>query len=121
MLLLKPDLLLPPTAWKSCSIKGCDDEAWTFWRAAADAGNLDAAFNLSVLLFKNGRIEEAEGLLRIIAEAGDLGAVFSLGVLLAESGRAREAKNVLQSAAEAGHPLAEGVLRSLRGAEDEGR
>jgi TPR repeat protein len=70
---------------------------------AADAGDLDAAFNLGVLLEEAGRVEEAEQMCRRAADAGDMQAAFNLGVLLEEAGRGEEAEQMYRRAADAGH------------------
>jgi hypothetical protein len=60
-------------------------EAETWYRLAADAGNVHAANNLGVLLEQRGELSEAETWYRTGADAGNTRAAYNLGVLLGQA------------------------------------
>jgi TPR repeat protein len=72
------------------------------WRAAALAGDADAAFELASYFEDGGDLDEAETYYRLAAAAGHAHATYSLGVLLWNRGKLQEAKSYYRQAAAAG-------------------
>ncbi|UIX33515.1 hypothetical protein [Streptomyces sp. GQFP] len=83
------------------------------FRAAAEAGEGRALFNLGLLAESMKESEEAEAWFRRAAEAGLAGAAGRLGQLLVKRGDRREAEPFLEMAAEAGDRLAAVLLGGL--------
>jgi TPR repeat protein len=94
---------LPPNA---------TDQAETWLRRAADAGDFDAMPSLALLLVKRGDHDEAEIWARKAAEAGHSGAMVSLGLLLHRRGDRDGSETWWRKAADAGDPMARTLLRS---------
>jgi uncharacterized protein len=93
------------------------EEAESWFRSAADAGESAAAFNLAYLFRAQGRLEEAETWYRTAADAGDTRAAINLGNLLQEQDRLEEAETWFRSAADAGDTRAAYNLACLFGAQ----
>ena len=94
---------------------GRPEEAISFYRQAAEAGDTDALQRAARMLEEAGRAEEAITWLRSRAEAGDAIALSAAAGMLREAGRAEEAITWLRSRAEAGDPTAlSAAARMLR-------
>jgi len=73
---------------------------------AAEAGKIDAASYLGLLLEKRGERVEAQRWWRMAAEAGDTEAAYDLGLLLKDLGELGEAEAWYRTAAAAGNTVA---------------
>jgi TPR repeat protein len=82
------------------------EEAETWYRKAAEAGDTEAMVLLGLLLARRGQTREAERWLRKAADAGEASALGPLGSWLLEGGRATEAEPLLLRAAEGGDVVA---------------
>jgi TPR repeat protein len=89
------------------------------WQQAADAGLHEAEYNLGILFFGRGGLQEAEAWYRRAANVADHRAEHNLGFLLAMQGRLEEAEAWYQRAADAGLHRAENNLGNLL--KDQGR
>jgi TPR repeat protein/pimeloyl-ACP methyl ester carboxylesterase len=74
---------------------------------------VDASYNLAILLRRQGRDDEAEKWFQRAAEEGDVDAMYNLGRMLSRRGRPEEAQKWLRSAAEHGDADAAKALRHL--------
>jgi TPR repeat protein len=91
-------------------------------RRAAEAGDLEAAFDLGVLLRESGRFDEAAYWWRHVADRGSSDAAWNLGLLLNERGDLIGAERWFRQAAEAGDleaAVSLGLLLQAQGREDE--
>ena len=70
---------------------------------SGEAGHVNAAYNLGLLLKERGKEDAAEAWWRRAAEAGDTGAAYNLGMLFNDQARPMEAEAWYRRAAEAGH------------------
>ncbi|MFF3376440.1 hypothetical protein ACFYXF_26230 [Streptomyces sp. NPDC002680] len=111
------------TVWSAAMDAALQDSAYDFdavlagakeaSRAAAEAGDRQAMFDMG--LFAKGSLdsEEAEAWFRRAAEAGMPEAAWQLGLLLLRRGERREAEPFLETAAEAGDRRAATLLGNL--------
>jgi predicted negative regulator of RcsB-dependent stress response len=95
-------------------LQGQVEEAETWLRTGADAGDIRAASNLGTVLSMEGREEEAETWLRTAADDSHTGAAFNLGNLLYNQRRLEEAETWWRTAADAGDTRAAAALVHLR-------
>jgi TPR repeat protein len=78
------------------------DDARYWYRKAAEGGDLQAAYNLGVLLHEDGDLEEAANFYRQAADGGRADAMNNLGLLLIQQGSLGAGKRMLRNAMRAG-------------------
>ena len=89
---------------KAASARGRLQWADALYRRAADAGSVEAAYELAHLRERAGDIKDAEALYRRAGELGDHTAMCELVMIWDRAGSSDEAEDLAQLAADAGHP-----------------